>query len=250
MTPEDLPAEVFAGAPHKLTMGLRPLDMSTWLDPDPTDPQLAYRRELLSERRNEVFGALPGSETACREVAAAVFEWVGQTPPGVDQPLVEAALAVRDDLCVLQPDGDRWLLVAAVVCFPSRWRLADKLGRDVLAIHGPVPGYVSTLGTATTSAFAAIAKKPRWRVNWTLLDDAELFQPAAPELGSHRPGLESFLRVERQCLVPVEGCVVFSIRTTVVPVADLPPDRAAAVLAAAAGTPDDLAGYRGWSRED
>lgn len=61
MTGDDVPEEVFSGAATKLTMGLRPLDMATWLDADPADPQLAMRQELLADRRNEVFGALPGS---------------------------------------------------------------------------------------------------------------------------------------------------------------------------------------------
>ena len=35
MTGDDVPEEVFSGAATKLTMGLRPLDMATWLDADP-----------------------------------------------------------------------------------------------------------------------------------------------------------------------------------------------------------------------
>jgi hypothetical protein len=45
MTGDDVPEEIFSGASHKLTMGLRPLDMTTWLDADPEDPQMAQRRE-------------------------------------------------------------------------------------------------------------------------------------------------------------------------------------------------------------
>ena len=140
--------------------------------------------------------------------------------------MVDAALLVRDDLCVLARTEGTWRLVAAVVCFPSRWRLADKMGRDVLAIHDPVPGYRSGLGAPTTKVFDALT--PRWRLNWTLLDDPALFQPAAPA-GGHQPGPDSYLRVERQCLVPVGDVVAFTIRTDVVALADLPNDRAKAV---------------------
>ncbi len=246
MTGDDVPEEIFSGAGHKLTMGLRPLDMTTWLDADPDDPQMAQRRELLASRRAEVSGALPGSERACAEVAAAMAEHVGVALPGRDDPLVEAAGLVRDDVCVLEQREGHWVLTAGVVCFPSRWRLADKLGRDVTTIHDPVPRYRDELGTATASALAAIGRqRPRWRVNWTLLDDPDLFQPMAP-VQSHRPGMQSFLRVERQCLVPTGAAIAFSIRTTVLAVADLPADRAAAVLASAAASPDDLARYKGW----
>ena len=248
MTGDDVPEEVFSGAATKLTMGLRPLDMATWLDADPADPQLAMRQELLADRRDEVFGTLPGSSGARAQVAEAVADHVGAHLPGRDDPLVEAASLVRDDLCVLEQQDGRWLLTAGVVCFPSRWRLADKLGRDVTSIHDPVPRYRETLGAATDSAMSAIGRmRPRWRVNWTLLDDPALFQPTAPTGRTHRPGLESFLRVERQCLVPIADVIVFSIRTSVLPVAELDESKASALLASVAGSPDDLAAYRGWN---
>lgn len=248
MTGDDVPEEIFSGTGHKLTMGLRPLDMQTWLDSDPNDPQMATRRELLDSRRADVFGALPGSEAARADVARAVAEHVQAQLPGEDDPLVEAASLVREDLCVLEHRDGGWLLTAGVVCFPSRWRLADKLGQDVTSIHDPVPRYRATLGQATDAAIAAISRmRPRWRVNWTLLDDRALFQPAAPKGRTHSPSRESFLRVERQCLVPVGAAIVFTIRTTVVPVAELDADRAQAILASAATTAGDLAQYKGWS---
>lgn len=249
MTPEDIPAEVFSGKPHRLSMGLRPLDLTTWLDSDAHDPQMSRRRELLVRNRSEVVAHLPGSEEASSRVARAVADWVGVVLPGAEPPLVEAAMLVRDDLCVLAPMGDTWRLVAAVVCFPSRWRLADKLGQDVLAIHDPVPRYRSELGAATNKVFGTIsAGAARWRVNWTLLNDPELFQPVAPAGPRHRPGTDSYLRVERQCLVPVDDVIAFTIRTTVRGVRELTGEQARAVMSSAEQTPDDLAAYRGWAK--
>lgn len=239
-----IPDEVFSGKPHRLTMGLRPLDMSTWLDADADHPQMAERRRLLDAHRDEVFGEVSGHETASLVLAQAVADHVGQRLPGADHPLIEAASLVRDDLCVLTDVDGAWVLTAAVVCFPSRWRLADKLGRDVVGIHDPVPRYRHELGTPTTRVFATA--RPRWRVNWTLLDDPALFQPGAPSSATHSPGPRSFLRVERQCLVPLRGAVAFTIRTDVIRVSALPVDRAEAVLASARTTPPDLRAYRGW----
>lgn len=239
-----IPDEVFSGRPHRLTMGLRSLDLDSWLDPDPHHPQRAQRATLLTQRRSDVYAVLPEGREPARLVAQRVAEQLGLVLPQSQDPLVDAALLVRDDLCVLARTEGTWRLVAAVVCFPSRWRLADKLGRDVLAIHDPVPGYRSGLGAPTTKVFDALT--PRWRLNWTLLDDPALFQPAAPA-GGHQPGPDSYLRVERQCLVPVGDVVAFTIRTDVVALADLPNDRAKAVLEAASTTPADLAAYRGWT---
>ena len=52
-------------------------------------------------------------------------------------PLERAALRVEEDLCVLV-DG---ILVGGCVCFPSHWRLCEKVGHPVDEIHGRVPGY-------------------------------------------------------------------------------------------------------------
>ena len=47
---------------------------------------------------------------------------------------------MQEDLCLMQRGAAGYRLVA-VVCFPAHWRLADKLGRPLEAIHEPVPGF-------------------------------------------------------------------------------------------------------------
>ena len=34
-----------------------------------------------------------------------------------------------------------WVMTAGVVCFPTRWRPSEKIGRTMAAIHEPVPRY-------------------------------------------------------------------------------------------------------------
>ena len=51
---------------------------------------------------------------------------------------------------------------------------------------------------------------------------------------------------EQRKKLPIEDVIVFSIRTSVLPVAELDEAKASAVLASVAGSPDDLAAYRGW----
>lgn len=218
--------------------------MDTWLDA--TDhPQRELRRTLLAEHRAEVFQCAPGGDRAALTVAAHIASHCQRELCGADAPLAEAALMVRDDLCVLARQEQSWNLVAAVVCFPSRWRLADKMGRDVVGIHDPVPDYRQRLGGPTDKVLASLS--PRWRVNWTLLDDPRLFQPAPPATPLPGPTQSWYLRVERQCLVPVGEYVAFTIRTDVVALADLEDEQREALLRSAATAPAELARYRGWA---
>ena len=137
-------------------MGLVARDPSALIDIDALYPaQMAQRRALLAERHDEVFGAVPGSQAARAEVLALLAQllparfpdWfardraaslhnrlTGETwdlaAPGID-PLEAAGRLVQEDLCVITPGPEGPVLAAAVLCFPTRWRLAEKLGRPL-----------------------------------------------------------------------------------------------------------------------
>src|SRR4051812_49949809 len=105
-------------------MGLSRVDESRWLLRDEHfDDYTALKRELLATRHDDVFQALPGTEDASQEILECVAGGKRSSDTR-EHPLEAAALLVQEDLCVLQ-DG---VLVAACVCFPSHWRLADKIG--------------------------------------------------------------------------------------------------------------------------
>ena len=55
--------------------------------------------------------------------------------------LMRAALTVPDDLVVMRRTEAGWVLAAAALHFPSAWRLSEKIGRPLHAVHEPVPGY-------------------------------------------------------------------------------------------------------------
>ena len=58
-------------------------------------------------------------------------DWNLAAPPR--DPLELAGLLVQEDLCIVQNDDNAPVLTAAVLCFPSRWRLAEKIGRPLAA---------------------------------------------------------------------------------------------------------------------
>jgi len=255
-------------------MGLRRLDPSRWLEPDARrDEELGYKRRLLQTSRGEVLGSLPGSRPACEELLDLIREDLLTHHPQVradatpmlgalERPdrddLIEAgALMVQEDLCILERRGGEWVLTAACVCFPSRWRLADKLGASLAVIHGPVPGFDRDLGRPTATFFDRLAvERPVWRLNWTLLDTAELHlaSPSARRAsgGVVEPARSLWFRVERQTLRRLRrsGAIVFTIRTyvrSIEALLDAHPGAAAALRDTLSTVPGDVAEYKGWT---
>lgn len=184
---------------------------------------------------------LPGSEAAQAELAGVL----GASPPTMEG----CARVVVDDLCLL--DGDTLVLVAGAVVHPNRWTLADKLGRPLLEVHGPVPGYPGPLAAQVERVLRSLSPgRAVERRGWALLDDATLHQPE-PTAGMPATfdpeGL--WLRVERQVLrrLPATRAVVFAIRTRQWRLDGLTehPEQASGLAASVRSTPDDLAGYKG-----
>ncbi len=215
---------------------------------------MALKRQLLAERGHEVFAITNGSEAARREVLERLagllparfpdwfeFEngmlhnhltgerWDLADPP-LD-PLEIAARLVQEDLCIVQPGPQGPVLAAAALCFPTRWVLAEKIGRALDAVHGPVPLYRQRLA-GPVDRFIAHLKPGRVaeRVNWSVLDDPSLFQPRRCWRGADEPAISPdnaaatlFLRTERQTLSQLaqSGSVLFTIRVQVTPLAEI-----------------------------
>ena len=207
----------------KLRVGARTLDPAQWVSvrDDDWERTIAMKRVIVAERPHEVVACIEGAEEACDEVAAGVLRSIGAPPSiesGIDA-LVDAALHVADDLCILLPGADGVPhLSAAVLCAPNRWRLADKLGRGLAAIHDPVARYDTDLRSPVDAVIARLhPDRPLWRTNWGVSNHPALFQPDAPPV---TPGIEPsdlWFRVEWQTLrrLPITGAVLFTIRTWV-----------------------------------
>jgi dimethylamine monooxygenase subunit A len=165
---------------------------------------------------------------------------------------------VQEDLCLIQntPEGPRF--TAGILCFPSRWRLLEKLGKPLAAVHSPVPIYADRLA-APVDRFMRHLKPGRIasRLNWSVLDDPALFQPdgkwrleggAGAGITAADAGTRLFLRVERQTLrrLPRSEAVLFGIRVHVYPLAQAidRPARAVALAAAVRALPAELLHYK------
>jgi len=243
----------------RLAMGLRPLDPANWLEvDDQRDHELALKTRYLNEHRDVVVATRDEGDEASAELFDEVSAFLRTYHPGLalesqpgDHPIVAASRLIQEDLCVLVHD-DTWRLQAACVCFPSRWDLASKLGTTLDDIHRPVPGYDHELSRPTNSFFDRLRPdRSFWRLNWTLLDRAELHQPTAPR-SSPRGGRDDwFFRVERQTLrqLPRTKAIVFTIRTYVASLGamiDHDDSFAELLVQAIDDAPEEMQEYKGW----
>lgn len=134
----------------------------------------------------------------------------------LEMPLSSAALLIADDLVLMRRDENGWRLVAASLAFPSSWRLADKFGQPMRAIHGPVPmGHA--MATRIDRIFDGLQPTiPVFRGNWSLDEthDLRLDFGHGDEPGPQQtPHWNTVLRTEFQTLhkLPKSGDILFTI---------------------------------------
>jgi hypothetical protein len=240
--------------PPWLAMATRNLDASDWLiADDDRDRDLVRKQVLLTERHDEVFAALdtPAVATASIEVLELVLAATSTPTVPLDlHPLDAAGRLVQEDLCLMVLRDGAPHLDAASLCFPSYWRLADKLGHPMATVHEPVAHYRDELAAKVDTFLQRLrADRPVWRRNWSVHDHPSYFlpDPTPPYVGTPPDGL--FLRSERQTLrrLVTADVVLFTIRTQQVPLADLAgrPDIAHGLATAIAHWSPDLQAYKG-----
>jgi dimethylamine monooxygenase subunit A len=268
----------FAAGPYRMAMDLVTVPESAWFEFDDRYlGEMAEKRRLLATIRDEVFAATAESDSARREaldlVARALtrhhpdwFEWAGSTLSnhltgeswdiGLVDPLEVAGRLVQEDLCLIQNREEGPVFTAATLCFPSRWRLLEKIGKPLAAVHGPVPRYSERLRGPVDRFMQHLKSGPIVsRLNWSLLDDPALFQPsgkwrvkASEEITGENAGSRVYLRVERQTLrrLPTTGAVLFGIRVHVYPLDQIidRPERAVVLIGAIDALPADIQHYK------
>ncbi len=239
------------------SMGVRGLDPDAWLViDDRVDVDLTAKAALLAERHAEVFAAVdsPVVLAASTEILELVVAATGSSPDHAVHPLDAAGRLVPDDLCLLVERDGAPHLDAASLCFPSYWRLADKLGRPLTEVHAPVAHYADELaGKVDRFVGKLSADRPVWRRNWSIHDDPTYFLPGAdaptPASAAGDPPHGLWLRSERQTLrrLTTAHAVLFTIRTQQVPLAEMAerPDLARRMAAAIAAWSPELTEYKG-----
>lgn len=253
----------YDGSSRPFTIGLKPLDLDTWIEIDKHLPDyLREKARLNASLPDHVFAEEPDTRDAQKEVLDVLLEHLLQRFPGCYKrdgnrvhivpagltvvldaapPLQVAGDLIQEDLVLMRPAQTGWRLAAASLCFPSSWSLRDKFGRTLTEIHDPVPdfGAGSRPDELINRMFDRLQPGnavQRW--NWSLQPDAGLYKPRAERSSANPDGPRfplqdmlsgTFVRVERQTLrkLPISGDILFTIRIYVDPLAVLErhPDR-------------------------
>ncbi|MEM9129772.1 MAG: DUF3445 domain-containing protein [Pseudomonadota bacterium] len=220
--------------------GVRGFALSDWLTRDDAfAAQMALRDDLIANRRDKVIAMTDVGRAPTDELLDYVLAWLKEhdsdyqvhlshviRPDGRKleikrtDPLAVLGQLIQQDLCLLLPQRAQHNLVAAVVCFPANWRLAEKIGKTLTHVHEPVPEYDDKLARRVQRIFDVVeVDKPVWRFNALDYQNAALFQPERIGGDYMEPGSldHPYFRSERQCILrlPRTRACVFSIHTFV-----------------------------------
>jgi dimethylamine monooxygenase subunit A len=222
---------------QRLAMGLRRLSDAEWLWP-----------AFDAATRIHTFDAHPGAivETAQatgagREVAAMV---------GAAGGLGDAARAVWEDMCLLHRDESGvYRLTDGAVAFPTDWRMEEKIGLSLLALHTPIHGYAEQLAASVDRFMDTLVPGQIFgRANWFIVaSDALRYLPQDDpatrfaHVTAENAGETLFVRCERQTLrrLPESGAILFTIGIAVEPLGALSSDLVRQLAQALSLQPDD-----------
>jgi hypothetical protein len=254
MSRHDLYTESGGPAVPEFRIGLAPIPVEHWFEGGEADPA-ARKDALFTEHPTLVWGEVEGSCAGQAEIAGLIREWLTLNPAhpreGGDSdgsattsasvggglgrvpafagmsglevlPLLAAARAVSDDLCLMEKRSGEWTLTAASLCAPSFFSAEEVVGKQLSGLHAPVPGFNDSLLPRVARIFDHLQPdQVLERRNWTVVNDPELFQPDPAPFRARLPhqtldeiAASLHVRRERQTLrkAPNTGAVLFTIR--------------------------------------
>lgn len=217
---------------------------------DSFDDQIKLKRQLLLTDRENHCQSLPLSEPAQREASSLLI--------GKPCLLIDAATGLQEDLVVLSGDVDAGHpIIAGVVCFPSGWTIAEKVGQPIDRVHRPVPEYAEVMSQATNQLMQKLRPdRPVWRTNWGVRPSGQLDQSpkqmdrirkSADQLTAANAGTECYFRVERQTLsrLPTTNAILFTIHTHQCRLSELNPEQQINLLGVLKTCPKETLRYKG-----
>jgi dimethylamine monooxygenase subunit A len=193
-----------------LRLGLVRLSEDEWLQ---ADPDLARRNQHFDDYPESVI-VQPAAKAAGEELAAML---------GVTGGLEQAARAAWEDLCLLtrEAPGAPLLLTGAAVAFPTDWRIAEKIGKPLMAVHEPIHGYAQQLSAGVDSFMEGLQAGQLFGRSNAFVQPSDALRylpesdPAArfSHVTAENAGETLWVRCERQTLrrLPQTGAILFTI---------------------------------------
>ncbi|KAK8082637.1 hypothetical protein PG996_001418 [Apiospora saccharicola] len=246
---------------YYITMALRsstPSDLIT-IDSNYLS-RIELRRGLIRDHPHHVVGSLPSGADAVRETYSYIRDFLLARYPALfsrdddkglfrnhvteqslplELPPHENSVAalkllgemVEDDLFLLRATPEGHLCVAYLCCFPSGFDPADKIGKVLKDIHGPVPSY-DKIGASMERFFSRLeVGKSVVRNNWSVNMTPELFNVSGNHINEGDAYKEDVdvdiskaqIRVELQTLtrLPKTQAILFSFKTYLYPVTEI-----------------------------
>jgi len=153
------------------------------------------------------------------------------------EPLDWVGRQVQEDLIILNEQGE---LISGQLCFPAGWNLEEKIGKNIMAIHAPLPGRLNPMIQAASKLMERLPNgHPVQRSNWgvRVCDDLDLSPKHSQRYrelllqseawDEKTIGENLFIRIEYQTLsrLSQSNGILFTIRTYLGKVSDEIPDR-------------------------
>ncbi|AUH64324.1 heme-dependent oxidative N-demethylase family protein [Paracoccus zhejiangensis] len=229
--------------------GTIPVTPADWLRVDDAYAgQMALRDRLIADQPEAVLALDERASPAARELLEMILPLLPALghrvadgsvtrPDGVtvpldrDVPMATLGRLTAEDLCLMdrREGSEEHLLVAAALCFPAGWTLAQKFLRPMIRIHQPVARYDEDVARRVQRLLDGVQPGRglmRGTAHWA---SSGLHHPLTEERKAIPPGETPFIRVERQCLfrLPESRAVVFSIHTSMIHPDALSPEQAA-----------------------
>jgi hypothetical protein len=253
-------------APFRWRLGLRPLDLTEWLQvTEHYDDEIALKHHYSDTQPDTVLRWIPGVEAEAQEVLDAIvghlhtldparFGHYSDDPAG-RHPLDAAGRLVQEDLVLLverpTEHGVELVCGGGSVCFPNRWDLTSKVGRTMAEVHAPVAQLNQQLAGPIDRTLERLEPdKSFWRLGYGLVESADLYQAVdgtAPAAPADVPPAGWYLRVERETLrrFPDTRCILFTIHTYLTALPALAAtDDGRQLAAALEAMPDDVLRYK------
>ena len=243
----------FNGERGRLRLGLGAIAFADWIQyEDDFADRINEKQNLINKKGKQVLGAMPGSLAAQQELLGLALKNIQQHHADrfiisddevvsknnnkryaiadyENNPLELVSYLVADDYCLLKEDGEDYKLVAASVCAPTWWTLAEKMGKPLARIHAPIAGLEDKIGRMIRHFLQNLKIEECYqRSNWFLFSRPDLcvipdgFNMYKDMRNINTENIEDrlFLRSERQTFRKLKNtnAIVFGIKVYVEPI--------------------------------